>query len=207
MLETILNFALHLDKQLVVLIEQYGLFIYPILFLTIFIETGFVIIPFLPGDSLIFVAGTIAAVGSLNPYVIFILLAIAAIGGDTVNYWFGRYAGKKVFKKFINPEHLKKTELFYERYGKKAIILARFIPIIRTIAPFVAGVGRMNYKIFLAYNIIGGILWVAIFTFAGYFFGNFTFVKDNLTAITLLIIFVSILPAIWEATKKRPELN
>ncbi|MFA5855587.1 MAG: VTT domain-containing protein [Candidatus Gracilibacteria bacterium] len=204
MLQTLLNFALHLDEQLIVLIEQYGIFVYPILFLVIFIETGLVMIPFLPGDTLIFVAGTMAAVGSLNPYVIFILLAIAAIGGDTLNYWLGRYSGEKVFKKFINPEHLRKTELFYEHYGKKAIILARFIPIVRTIIPFVAGVGKMNYRIFLAYNVIGGTLWVAIFTFAGYFFGNFTFVKNNLTAITLAIIFVSVLPAIWEAIKKRP---
>jgi len=203
MLETILNFALHLDKQLVVLIEQYGIFVYPILFSVIFIETGLVMVPFLPGDTLIFVAGTMAAVGSLNPYVIFVLLTIAAIGGDTLNYWLGRYSGEKVFKKFIRPEHLKKTERFYVHYGKKAIILARFIPIVRTIAPFVAGVGRMNYKIFLIYNIIGGTLWVAIFTFAGYFFGNFTFVKNNLTAITLLIIFISILPAIYEAIRKR----
>src|SRR3990167_3458381 len=198
MLNSIIDFILHIDKYLNILIQNYGTLVYVILFLVIFVETGLVIMPFLPGDSLLFVAGTFAAADSLNVYVLFAILSVAAIIGDTVNYWIGNYFGEKIFAKFIKKEYLEKTKLFYEKYGKKTIIFARFIPIIRTFAPFVAGVGKMNYAFFLSYNIIGGISWVAIFIFAGYFFGNIPFVKDNLAVIILAIIIISIIPPMVE---------
>ncbi len=194
MLNSIVDFILHIDKYLDILIQSYGTLVYVILFLIIFVETGLVIMPFLPGDSLLFVAGTLAAADSLNVYMLFLILSIAAILGDTINYWIGSYFGEKIFTKFIRKEYLDKTKLFYEKYGKKTIIFARFIPIIRTFAPFVAGVGKMDYAIFLSYNIIGGISWVAIFIFAGFFFGNIPFVKDNLAVIILAIIIISIIP-------------
>ena len=198
MLNSIIDFILHIDKYLNILIQNYGTLVYVILFLVIFVETGLVIMPFLPGDSLLFVAGTFAAADSLNVYVLFAILSVAAIIGDTVNYWIGNYFGEKIFAKFIKKEYLEKTKLFYEKYGKKTIIFARFIPIIRTFAPFVAGLGKMNYAFFLSYNIIGGISWVAIFIFAGYFFGNIPFVKDNLAVIILAIIIISIIPPMVE---------
>jgi membrane-associated protein len=174
----------------------------------IFMETGFVVTPFLPGDSLLFAAGTFAALGSLNPLYLFLLLTVAAILGDTVNYSIGKYIGPKAFSgeiKFLKKEHLDKTQEFYEKHGGKAIILARFIPIIRTFAPFVAGIGTMKYRKFIVYNVVGGIAWVAIFTFLGYFFGNIEFVKKNFELVIFAIIFISFVPPVLEVIKARKE--
>ncbi|MEK7528839.1 MAG: VTT domain-containing protein [Patescibacteria group bacterium] len=187
-----------MDAYLSTFIQGYGDFVYVMLFLIIFVETGFVFIPFLPGDSLLFISGAFAATGILNPYILFLLLSLAAILGDTVNYWMGHYFGEKVFIKFIKREHLERTKSFFHDYGKKTIVLARFIPIVRTLAPFVAGVGKMNYPAFLTYNVVGGVAWVAIFVFSGFYFGAIPFVKDNLTVIILLIIAASLIPAILE---------
>jgi len=167
----LIDFILHMDVHLNEIISNYGVWTYGILFLVIFMETGFVVTPFLPGDSLLFAAGTFAALGSLNPLYLFLLLTVAAILGDTVNYSIGHYIGPRAFSgeiKFLKQEHLDKTQEFYNKHGGKTIILARFIPIIRTFAPFVAGVGTMKYKKFILYNVVGGIAWVAIFTFLGY---------------------------------------
>ncbi|MFZ2070646.1 MAG: VTT domain-containing protein [Halobacteriota archaeon] len=196
MLETAIEFILHMDVYLATLIQSYGNFIYILLFFIIFIETGFVLTPFLPGDSLLFISGTFAATDALNVYILFLLLSIAAILGDTINYWIGHYFGEKVFIRFIKQEHLEKTKLFFHHHGKKTIVLARFIPIVRTFAPFVAGIGKMNYFTFLSYNVIGGMAWVAIFVFSGFYFGNIPFVKNNLTIIILLIIITSFILAI-----------
>src|SRR3989344_536942 len=166
MLEIIIKYILHLDVYLASIIQSYGNFVYVLLFFIIFMETGFVLAPFLPGDSLLFISGTFAAVGSLNVYVLFLILSIAAILGDTVNYWIGNYFGERVFRRFIRQEYLERTKSFFNHYGKKTILLARFIPIIRTFAPFLAGIGKMNYFTFLTYNTIGGIVWVAIFVFS-----------------------------------------
>jgi len=168
-------------------------------------ETGFVLTPFLPGDSLLFIAGTLSAAGALNVIVLFVTLALAAFLGDTANYWIGRFFGEKVFSRFIKPAHMERTHRFFDRYGKKTIVLARFVPIVRTFAPFVAGIGKMNYFTFISYNVIGGVAWVAIFIFTGYFFGNIPFVKNNLKFIVILIIFVSLLPMLWEYIKHRRE--
>ncbi len=205
MIKTVIDFILHIDKYLYILIQDYGTWVYLLVFIVIFIETGLVVMPFLPGDSLLFVSGTFAAAGSLNVYILFISLSLAAIIGDTVNYWLGKYFGEKVFSKFINKEYIEKTKHFYSQHGKKTIVLARFVPIIRTFAPFIAGVGKMNYITFLSYNVIGGISWVGIFVFAGYLFGNLTFVKENLTIITLTIIFLSLIPAIVEYLKNKTK--
>jgi membrane-associated protein len=172
-----------------------------ILFLVIFAETGFVLTPFLPGDSLLFVAGTLSSVGDLNIFFLFFLLSLAAIIGDTVNYYLGRSFGTKIFSKLISKERLEGTRLFFHKHGKKTIILARFIPIIRTFAPFVAGIGRMDYLIFLIYNLIGGILWVFFFLFAGFYFGNIPIIKENLSLVILLIIIISMLPLIIQYFK------
>jgi membrane-associated protein len=196
-LQTLLSFFLELDSHLSLLIQNYGMLVYPLLFLVIFAETGLVIAPFLPGDSLLFAAGTLAAIGSMNIFLLFIVIAIAAILGDTVNYLIGYSLGSKVFKensRFFKKEYLIKTQNFYEIYGAKTIVLARFIPIIRTLAPFVAGIGKMRYSKFISYNIIGGLVWVFLFLFAGYFLGSLNFVKDNLSIFLIIIIFVSLLP-------------
>lgn len=193
------DFILHLDKYLSIIIQNYGTATYLILFLIVFCETGLVVIPFLPGDSLIFAAGAFAALGTLNIITIFIVLCIAAIAGDTINYYIGKTIGHKLYEKnyrLIKKEYLDKTQSFYEKHGGKTIILARFIPIIRTFAPFVAGLGNMNYSKFISYNIAGGISWVGIFTFLGYFFGNLPAVKKNFTFVIFAIIFISILPGI-----------
>ena len=203
MIVKIIDWILHIDKYLNVLIQSYGAWIYLLIFLIVFIETGFVFVPFLPGDSLLFASGTFAAVGSLNVYVIFLLLSLAAILGDTVNYWMGKYFGERVFSRFIREEYMERTREFYKKHGKKTIVLARFVPIIRTFAPFVAGIGRMDYPTFLSYNVIGGISWVALFLFAGYFFGNLSFVKNNLMIIILFIIIISFVPVIIEYAKHR----
>lgn len=197
----IIDLFLHLDKHLNEIILQYGTLTYAILFVVIFAETGFVFTPFLPGDSLLFAAGTFAAAGSFNIHFLFILLSIAAIIGDTANYWIGNYLGPKVFEKkirFLKKEHLEKTHKFYEKHGGKTIIIARFIPIIRTFAPFVAGVGAMTYSKFILFNIVGAVLWCALFVYGGYFFGNLSFVKNNFSMVIIAIIFISILPGIIE---------
>jgi len=197
LLAKFIDIILHLDKYLGFLLQKYGVGIYAILFVVIFLETGLVIMPFLPGDSLLFVTGTIAAVGRMNIIILFVFLAAAAILGDSLNYWIGSFFGEKVFAKsrLFKKEYLERTKDFYRKHGGKTIILARFIPIMRTFAPFVAGVGKMRYVRFFSFNVIGGIAWVAIFLFGGYFFGAIPLVKANLAIITLAIIVISLIPA------------
>ena len=201
------DFVLHLDRHLAEIIRQYGTWTYAILFLIVFLETGLVVAPLLPGDSLLFAAGAFAALGALDVGLLFLLLAVAAILGDTLNYAIGHYLGPKVFhyekSRFFNPDHLRKTHAFYEKYGGKTIVIARFVPIVRTFAPFVAGIGAMNYRRFLAYNVVGGLLWVAVCLFAGYFFGNLPFVKKNFSLVILAIIVISVLPAVFEYLRHR----
>ena len=198
----------HLDKYLDILIKDFGVYSYVILFFVIFMETGFVVTPFLPGDSILFASGAFAALGSLNVFYVFIILFIAAILGDTVNYWIGYRLGPKVFEKdskLIKREYLEKTKRFYEKHGGKTIVLARFIPIVRTFAPFVAGVGIMKYPKFILFNILGGFLWTAVFIFAGYYFGNIDFVKNNFEIVVLAIVFISIIPMILEVVKSKTK--
>lgn len=203
----ILDFLIHIDRHLSEIISQYGGWTYGILFLIVFLETGLVITPFLPGDSLLFATGTFCALGSLDLEMVIILLSSAAIMGDTVNYWIGAIIGPKVFTRenvrFLNKKHLQRTHDFYERYGAKTIVLARFVPIVRTFAPFVAGIGKMSYGKFLLYNVFGGILWVTLFSYAGYYFGNIPAVKSNFSLVILLIIIISIMPGVLELLKAR----
>ncbi|MGZ5430178.1 MAG: DedA family protein [Thermoanaerobaculia bacterium] len=206
LVKQLVDVFLHLDRHLAEIVRDYGTFTNVILFGIVFCETGLVVTPFLPGDSLLFTAGALAALGSLDVWVLFLTLALAAILGDTANYWIGKKIGPRAFDgsiHFLKQDHLRRTEAFYEKHGKKTIILARFVPIIRTFAPFVAGVGSMNYGVFLAYNVIGGVLWVAVCVFSGYFFGNIAAVKKNFSLVILAIIFVSTLPILWEAWKAR----
>jgi len=207
LLKALFEILLHLDRHLDLLIRNYGVWTYAILFLIIFLETGLVVTPFLPGDSLLFAGGTFAALGSLDARWLVISLSIAAIAGDTVNYWIGYTVGPKVFNKqksrFLNKEHLYRTHRFYEKYGGKTIILARFIPIIRTFAPFVAGIGSMTYRRFILYNISGGIAWVVIFVLGGYLFGNIPVVKQNFSLVIFAIIILSVLPGIVEFLRHR----
>jgi membrane-associated protein len=204
-----IDFVLHLDKYLSGLIQTFGIWTYLVLFLVIFCETGLVVTPFLPGDSLIFAAGAFAASGSLKVGWLFLILAAAAVLGDTVNYWIGKKIGPKVFSKeksrIFKKEYLERTHRFYEKYGVETIIIARFVPIVRTFAPFVAGIGRMSYGRFISYNIIGGIGWVALFTFGGYFFGNIPFVKKNFSLVIIAIILISLIPILWEFIRHRRE--
>jgi membrane-associated protein len=197
-----INLFLHLDVHLNEIILQYGTITYAILFAVIFAETGFVITPFLPGDSLLFAAGTFAARGALNENFLFLIIAVAAILGDTINYWIGHLIGPKVFNKentrLFKKEYLERTHKFYEKYGGKTIIIARFIPIIRTFAPFVAGIGSMTYPKFILYNIVGAISWVALMVYTGFYFGNIEVVKNHFSIVILTIIFISILPGIIE---------
>ncbi len=205
---TFIDFFLHLDVYLSALIDSYGLWTYLILFGIIFAETGLVITPFLPGDSLIFAAGALANITVLNPWLLFGSLTIAGIVGDSVNYAIGKAIGPRVFRedmRFLKREYLEKAHAFYEKHGGKAIILARFIPIIRTFAPFVAGVGTMTYRKFLFYNVIGAVLWVGLFTSLGYYFGNIPAVEENFTLVIFAIIFLSILPPIYEFFKERSK--
>jgi membrane-associated protein len=208
-LSKVIDFIIHLDTHLSDLIQTYGLWTYLILFVVIFCETGLVVTPFLPGDSLIFAAGTFAARGDLKVGWLFLVLAAAAVIGDTVNYWIGKIIGPKVFHKektrFFRKEYLDRTHEFYEKYGAETIIIARFVPIIRTFAPFVAGIGRMSYLKFISYNVIGGVGWVAIFTFGGYFFGNIPFVKNNFSIVIIAIILISLVPAVVEFLKHRKK--
>jgi len=200
---------LHLDKHLEAVTQSYGSWTYLILFCIIFMETGLVVTPFLPGDSLLFGAGALASLGTLNPLLLFVLLGAAAILGDTVNYWIGMFLGPKLVRgdhpRLIKKNVRDRTHAFFEKYGGKTIILARFVPIVRTFAPFVAGIGAMTYSKFIAYNIIGGLAWVAICTSAGYYFGQMKVVKNNFSLVVLAIIFLSILPGIIEYVKHRRE--
>ena len=196
----LLDVFVHLDKHLADVIQNYGVWTYPILFVIIFCETGLVFTPFLPGDSLLFAGGALAARGSLNVFLMFALLGGAAILGDTANYWIGKYLGEIILRRhsrWIRQEHLDQTHAFFEKYGGKTIIIARFVPIVRTFAPFVAGIGAMTYRRFLAYNVIGGLMWVTACLGAGYFFGNLQVVRDHFSLVILVIIFISILPAVW----------
>lgn len=213
MIELIKHFidiVLHLDQHLAWLVSQYGVWTYSILFLIIFCETGLVVTPFLPGDSLLFALGALSATpDSLNPILLCVLLMIAAIIGDNLNYWIGRSIGPKIFSKenslLFNKSYLIRTEHFYDRYGAKAVIIARFVPIVRTFAPFVAGIGRMKYAKFLAFSVIGGTLWICGLIAVGYFFGNIPFVKKNFGIVIVAIILISVLPAIIEFLRSRGE--
>lgn len=198
----LINTILHIDVYLVEVVNAYGALSYFLLFAVIFIETGLVFVPFLPGDSLLFAAGAIAAISSLNIFALILILWIAAFLGDTVNYFIGKFFGEKISKK-VNQEYLIKTQNFYEKHGGITIFLARFIPIIRTFAPFVAGLGKMDYKKFIAYNITGGLVWVLLFTLSGYFLGNIPQVKENFSIIVIAIIAISLLPVFFEFIKHK----
>jgi membrane-associated protein len=197
------DLALHLDRHLAAFVAQYGGWVYLLLFLIVFCETGLVVTPFLPGDSLLFVVGTLAAVGGMDIALVMAVLVAAALSGDNANYWIGRWAGMRLFSRWLNPAHLKRTHEFYERHGGKTIILARFVPIVRTYVPFVAGVGEMPYARYLAYCLLGAALWVGSLCLAGYFFGNIPVVKNNLTVVILAIVLASVSPGIvaWVRTR------
>lgn len=200
-----IDIILHLDTYMGAVLQTYGTWTYVLLFIVVFCETGLVLTPFLPGDSLLFTAGLFAAQGSLDLYLLMAILFVAAVLGDTVNYWIGNIIGPKIFSqehvRFLNKKHLDKTHAFYEKYGGKTIIFARFIPIMRTFAPFVAGIGKMTYSRFLLYNLLGGAIWVTLFTLGGYYFGNIPIVKNNFTAVIMLIIVASFVPMVIEYIK------
>lgn len=204
----IIDFVLHLDAYLNMIIEWAGVWTYLILFAVIFIETGLVVTPFLPGDSLLFAAGALTATAAhiLDVKLLFFLLATAAILGDTANYWIGHFVGPRVFSgnvRWLKKEYLDRTQHFYEKHGGKTIFLARFIPIIRTFAPFVAGIGKMRYGYFITYNVVGGIVWTGLFIFGGYFFGNLPFVRDNFSIVIIAIVIISVLPGVVEYLRGR----
>ncbi len=206
LLKQFIDILLHLDKYLVALSEEYGTWLYAILFLIIFCETGLVVTPFLPGDSLIFAVGALASTGALDLWLIVLLLSVAAILGDTVNYFIGYKFGDYLVKhqsKIIKKEYLDKTHDFYERYGGRTIVIARFVPIVRTFAPFVAGMGSMTYSHFITYNIVGGLVWIFSLSFLGFFFGELPIVKKNFSLVIFAIIFISILPIVWELVKAK----
>jgi membrane-associated protein len=200
----VIELFLHIDKNLVLVIARYGTLTYGLLFLIVFMETGLVVTPFLPGDSLLFAAGALAAMGSFNIAILWGLMAVAAIVGDTVNYWIGHRLGRGVFEKgsrFFKKEYLEEAEAFYAKHGGKAIVLARFVPIVRTFAPFVAGISEMHYGKFISYNVI----WVSIFLFGGFWFGNIPFVKENFHYVVVAIVLISIVPIVWTAIKNRKK--
>jgi membrane-associated protein len=203
----LIDFVLHLDSHLKEVIESYGIWCYLVFFIIIFAETGLVVTPFLPGDSLLFALGTLAATSSVNLGWLFVILSAAAVLGDSANYTVGKYFGLMILKRegawFLKKEHIERTHRFYERYGAKAIVLARFVPIVRTFAPFIAGIGKMTYLRFFSYNVIGGILWIALFVFGGFFFGNIPVIKRNFTLTIFVIIIVSILPAVIEVIREK----
>jgi len=202
-----IDFVLHLDKHLNSIIESYGVLCYLLFFAVIFAETGLVVTPFLPGDSLLFALGTLSATGSLHVAWLFAILSAAAVLGDNANYTIGKYFGSIILKRqdawFLKKEHIERTHRFYERYGPKTIVLARFVPIVRTFAPFVAGLGKMSYLRFFTYNVVGGVLWIALFIFGGFFFGNVRIVRENFTITIFAIIIISIMPAVIEVLKER----
>lgn len=207
-IQSLINFILHIDQHLVEIIQNFGVWSYAILFLIVFVETGLVIFPFLPGDSLLFASGALAAMDAFNIAVLLIVFFAAAVIGDTVNYHIGKKVGMTIkpgslIGKIINQDKMNKAEDFFNRHGGKTIVIARFMPFIRTFVPFVAGASRMNYRYFLIYNIVGAVLWVGICTIAGFFFGNIPIVKDNFSTVLLLIIFLSVLPAIISIVKSR----
>ncbi len=209
-----IDVILHFDKYLYAILQQFGNWSYVLLFVVIFAETGFVVTPFLPGDSLLFVVGTLAAASYLNITLLFVVLVAAAVGGDSINYAIGKYFGNHILLKFegrfIKKEYIEKTHRFYEKYGGKTIILARFIPIVRTFAPFVAGIGKMSYYKFFIYNVSGALLWVSLFVFGGYYFGNIPFIKDNFLVVILTVMLVSILPVViefWKHHKAKRNLQ
>jgi membrane-associated protein len=202
----LVDFFLHIDKNLAWVIAEYGTLTYAILFGIIFMETGLVITPFLPGDSLIFAAGVFAATGFLGIIWLWLLLVLAAFLGDTVNYWIGHFVGPKAFamnSRLLKKEYLDKAHTFYEKHGGKAIILARFVPIVRTFAPFVAGIAKMTYGHFMTYNLVGGVLWVTLFVLSGYFFGNLTLVKNNFHYVMVVIVLISVVPIVWERLRAK----
>jgi membrane-associated protein len=204
----IIDLFLHLDVHLREIVAQYAGWSYAILFAVIFCETGLVVTPFLPGDSLLFAAGAVAATGALNPWWLFLALSVAAILGDTVNNWLGHYVGPRAFTgkvRFLKKEHLDRTHRFFEKYGGKTIILARFVPIIRTFAPFVAGIGAMSYGKFILYNIVGGIAWVGLFVFGGYLFAEIEFVQKNFSLVIIVIILISVMPMAIEYWRARRD--
>ena len=202
-----IDVVLHLDVHLQWLVANYGSWIYAILFLIIFCETGLVITPFLPGDSLLFVAGAVAAGGGMDVHALFAVLGCASFAGDNTNYWIGRYAGPRLFRRkgsfLLNPDHLERTRRFYDRHGGKTVLIARFVPIVRTFAPFVAGMGRMIYARFLAYSFGGAVLWIGSLTYAGYFFGNLPIVRNNLSLVIVGIVILSIMPGVIEYLRSR----
>jgi membrane-associated protein len=205
-LKYIINFVLHIDTYLKVLVTQSIFLTYGALFVVIFIETGLVVTPFLPGDSLLFAAGALAHDGSLNIFILWIVAATAAILGDTANYWIGHYVGPRVFHenvRWLKREYLERAQAFYEKHGGKTILLARFIPIIRTFAPFVAGIGKMRYGYFITYNFVGGLLWTTLFLWTGYFFGGLPLVERNFSLVIIAIVVISVIPAVVEAIKGR----
>jgi len=201
----LIDLFLHLDKHLQPILETYGGWTYLLLFGIVFCETGLVVTPFLPGDSLLFAAGAFAAAGQLSLWVLLVVLILAAVLGDTANYWVGHFLGARLLasKRLIKPKHLAYTHEFYEKYGGKTIIIARFVPIVRTLAPFVAGVGRMSYGRFMSFNVVGGVAWVLLCTLAGRLFGGLEIVKKNFSLVVLAIIALSLVPAIWEVLRAR----
>jgi len=202
-----IDFVLHLDKHLNYVMESFGIWCYLLFFVIIFAETGLVVTPFLPGDSLLFALGTFAATGSLKVAWLFVVLSAAAVLGDSANYAIGKYFGLMILKRegawFLKKEHIERTHRFYEKYGAKTIVLARFVPIVRTFAPFIAGVGKMTYFRFFSYNVVGGVLWVSLFLFGGFFFGNIPVIKRNFTLTIFVIIIISILPAVIEVIREK----
>jgi membrane-associated protein len=203
----LIDIVMHLDSHLLALTQQYGMWIYAILFLIIFSETGLVIFPFLPGDSLLFVAGALCGIGALDFYILLPLLMLAAFTGDNTNYWTGRLIGKRLIRfgssRFIKHEHLDKTHAFYKKHGGKTIVFARFLPIVRTFAPFVAGIARMHYRLFMTFSAVGSVVWIAFFVIGGYFLGNIPVIKNNLTLMILIIVFISLAPAMLEFIRHR----
>ncbi len=202
--QLVVDIFLHLDKHLATVLQMFGGWTYALLFFTIFLETGFVVTPFLPGDSLLFAAGTFAALGDLNLALLFVVMAAGAILGDTVNYWVGHFIGPRAFSgevKYLKKEHLDRTHEFYEKHGGFAVVLGRFVPIVRTFVPFVAGIGAMTYNHFITYNVLGAVAWTGLFLGLGYFFGNIPVVKDNFSLVIIGIIAVSVLPGVWEYYK------
>ena len=211
LLTYLFDIVMHLDTHLLTLTQQYGMWIYAILFLIIFSETGLVIFPFLPGDSLLFVAGALCGIGALDFYILLPLLILAAFAGDNTNYWTGRLIGKRLLKfgnsRFIKHEHLDKTHAFYKKHGGKTIIFARFLPIVRTFAPFVAGIARMHYRLFMMFSALGSVAWIGFFVIGGYFLGNIPVIKNNLTLMILVIVFISLAPAMLQFIRHRRVQN